>query len=137
MKFHMNILRKCSISTLLADCITQIRVDYKGDSGIKQATSNKLKERSFDGLINCVFQPNLVNEHGMFYDYLRQRILSGNSVWGQLAGRVGRAGRRTGQRCGGWKDGGVGAERRGRGCDGGGGQGYGAAGRMAAARTCF
>jgi hypothetical protein len=68
-----------SSSTLLADPITQIRVDYKGDSGIKEATSNKLKEQtrmwSFDGLINCVPEPNIVNEHGMFHDYIRQRIL--------------------------------------------------------------
>jgi hypothetical protein len=78
-----------SSSTLLTDPITQTRVDYKGDSGIKQATSNKLKERtriwSFTGLFNCVLQPDLVNEHGINHYLLRQRILSGNSVWEQSA----------------------------------------------------
>ena len=76
-------------STLQADPITHIRVDYIGNSGTRQATIAKLRERSriwkFDGAINFLLHPGLINEHKMFHNYLRHHILSGNSVWEQSA----------------------------------------------------
>ena len=76
-------------STLQADPITHIRVDYIGNSGTRQATIAKLRERSriwkFDRVINFLLHPGLINEHKMFHNYLRHHILSGNSVWEQSA----------------------------------------------------
>jgi hypothetical protein len=78
-----------SSSTSQADPITHIRVDYTGNSGTRQATIAKLKARSriwkFEGVINFVLQPGLLNEHEMFHDYLRHQILSGSSGWQQSA----------------------------------------------------
>ena len=71
-------------STSQADSMRSIRVDYKGNSGMRQATIQKNTERSriwrFDGVINSVLYPGLVKENVIFHDYLRQHIVS---VWEQ------------------------------------------------------
>ena len=71
-------------STSQADPMRSIRVDYKGNSGMRQATINKNTERSliwiFDGVINSVLYPGLVKENVIFHDYLRQHIVS---IWEQ------------------------------------------------------
>ncbi len=57
-----------SSSNLQADPITHIRVDFKGNSGIEQATFETFTERSriwkFDGVIKYVLQP--FDEHANF-----------------------------------------------------------------------
>jgi hypothetical protein len=39
----------------------------------------------FEGVINSVLHPGLVNENVIFHYYFRQKIFSGNSVWEQSA----------------------------------------------------
>jgi hypothetical protein len=78
-----------TLHCLQADPITHIRVDYKGNSGTRQATLGKFKERSqtwkLDGVLHFTSQPGLVYEHVKFHNYLRQRMISRNSVWEQSA----------------------------------------------------
>jgi hypothetical protein len=72
-----------SSSTLQADPVKYTRVDFNGNSGIKQTSFENFTERSriwkFDGGINYVLQP--IDEHAMFHDYLRICIVSRNLVW--------------------------------------------------------
>jgi hypothetical protein len=71
------------------DPANHLRVDYIGNSGIRQATLSKNSERSrvwtFAGVIDSARHPGLFEENAIRHDYLRQRIVSANSVWEQSA----------------------------------------------------
>jgi hypothetical protein len=71
------------------DPVTHLRVDYLGNSGTRQATLYKNTERSrvwtFAGMIDSARHPGLFEENAIRHDYLRQRIVSGNSIWEQSA----------------------------------------------------
>jgi hypothetical protein len=71
------------------DPVINLRVDYMGNSGIRQATLSKNTERSrvwtFAGVIDSAQHPGRFNTYAIRHDYLRQRIVSENSVWDQSA----------------------------------------------------
>jgi hypothetical protein len=71
------------------DPVKNLRVDYIGNSRIRQATLSKNAERSrvwtFAGVIDSARHPGLFNTYAIRHDYLRQRIISENSVWDQSA----------------------------------------------------